>query len=298
MAKPRVGVIGVGAMGQGVAKALLAKGFEVFVRDLVAAREAEAQAAGARTCATPAQLARQSQVVVTLVVDAGQTRTVLFGPDGAAQAMQPGSVVVMSSTIAPGDAEAIAAQLVAGGIPMLDAPISGGPARAHAGTLSTMAAGTDDAFSRSESVLAATSAKCFRVSARAGDGSRMKVVNNMLAASNLAAGCEAMALAAKLGLDLRQVRDVVNASSGQSWIFTDRMARALEGDYSPTAAARVLTKDIGLFVELARSLGIDPPMARCAQAIFEDTVERGYGEEDDAAVLKRYAAAFGIVIPA
>jgi L-threonate 2-dehydrogenase len=298
LAKPRVGVIGVGAMGLGVAKALLAKGFEVFVRDLVDSREAAARSAGAQPCSSAAELAARSQVVVTLVVDAAQTRAVLFGLDGAAPAMKAGSVIVMSSTIAPGDAQSIAAELASQGVPMVDAPVSGGPARARAGTLSTMASGSDEAFALCEPVLAATSAKCFRVGTRAGDGSRMKVVNNMLAAANLAAGCEALVLAAKLGLDLKQVRDIVNASSGQSWIFADRMARALEGDHAPNAAARVLTKDIGLFVELARSLGIDPPMARCAQAIFEDTVQRGLGEEDDAAVLKRYAAAWGVVIPA
>ena len=120
----------------------------------------------------------------------------------------------------------------------------------------------------------------------------MKVVNNMLAAANLAAGCEAMAMASRMGLDLRQAADVVNASSGGSWIFADRMGRALAGDYAPRAAARVLLKDVGLFVGEARNLGLTAPMAECAREIFHDTVARGYGEEDDAAVLKRYVEAW------
>jgi 3-hydroxyisobutyrate dehydrogenase-like beta-hydroxyacid dehydrogenase len=103
-----------------------------------------------------------------------------------------------------------------------------------------------------------------------------------------------MALAAKLGLDLRQAADVIGASSGQSWIFDDRMPRALAGDYAPRAAARVLLKDVGLFVEVARAAGLPAPMAEQAREIFGDTVARGYGEEDDAAVLKRYAALAGI----
>jgi 3-hydroxyisobutyrate dehydrogenase-like beta-hydroxyacid dehydrogenase len=122
-------------------------------------------------------------------------------------------------------------------------------------------------------------------------------VNNMLAAANLAAGCEAMAMASRLGLDLRLVAEVVNASSGGSWIFADRMARALEGDYAPRAAARVLLKDVGLFVGEARKLGLTAPMAECAREIFHDTVERGLAEEDDAAVLKRYAAAWKARVP-
>jgi 3-hydroxyisobutyrate dehydrogenase-like beta-hydroxyacid dehydrogenase len=293
MTRPRVGIVGVGAMGMGVAKALLGKGFEVVVRDLVSGREAEAVAAGAKRAASPREVAERVDVLVTLVVDAAQTRDVLVEDPWVASNL----TVMMCSTIAPADSEGVAAALARRGIGMLDAPISGGPARAHAGTLSMMASGSDAAFERCAAVIEATTSKCFRMSARPGDGSRMKVVNNMLAAANLAAGCEAMALASKLGLDLRQAADVVNASSGGSWIFADRMARALEGNYAPHAAARVLLKDVGLFVDAARGFGLDPAMARSAQEVFRDTVERGYAEEDDAAVLKRYSDLWKVDVP-
>ena len=271
-------------MGMGIAKRLLARGFDVTVRDIVPERQAEAVAAGANGAESPARMS--VDLLVTVVVDANQTREVLAG------ARTP---VMMCSTIAPSDTEDIARSL--GATPMLDAPISGGPARAHAGTLSVMASGSDEAFDLCKPVIEAMAAKWFRVGDRPGDGSRMKVVNNMLAAANLAAGCEAMAMASRLGLDLRQVADVVNASSGGSWIFADRMARALEGDYAPRAAARVLLKDVGLFVQEARNLGLTAPMAECAREIFHDTVARGYAEEDDAAVLKRYAEAWKIDLP-
>ena len=289
--KPRVGVIGVGAMGMGIAKALLARGFEVWTRDLVEACEVEAQAAGARRARSAAETAANSDVVLTVVVDAEQTREV--AREIAAAGARP--AVMMCSTIAPADTEGVAGILAE--FALLDSPISGGPARALAGTLSVMASGSDAAFARCAPVLEAMAAKTFRVSERPGDGSRMKVVNNMLAAANLAAGCEAMGMAAKLGLDLRQVAEVVNASSGGSWIFADRIARALDGDYAPRAAARVLLKDVGLFVGEARRLGLAAPMAECAREIFHDTVERGLGEEDDAAVIKRYAAAWGFEAP-
>ena len=280
----RVGVVGVGAMGMGMARAMLAKGLAVGVRDVVEAREREAMAAGASPLA-------ECDVLVSVVVDAAQTREV------AREHAHRAPVFMMCSTIAPSDTEALAAELAARGIEVLDAPISGGPARAHAGTLSMMASGSAAAFERCGPVVRATSAKCFRIGKKPGDGSRMKVVNNMLAAANLAAGCEAMAMASRLGLDLRQAADVVNASSGGSWIFADRMARALEGDYAPRAAARVLPKDVGLFVCEARNLGLTAPMAECAREIFHDTVARGFAEEDDAAVLKRYAEAWGASIP-
>ena len=283
--RPRVAVIGVGAMGMGVAWALLAKGFAVSVRDIVVAREADAIGAGAQRLDSPVD------VLVSLVVDAAQTRAV------AKQYRSFAPLFMMCSTIAPGDAEELAADLARDGVEMLDAPISGGPARAHAGTLSMMAAGSAPAFERGAAVIDAMAAKCFRMGAKPGDGSRMKVVNNMLAASNIAAGCEAMAMAAKLGIDLAQAADVINASSGASWMFADRMARALVGDYAPSAASRVLLKDVGLFVDLARSLGVAAPMAEQAREVFLDTVARGYAEEDDAAVLKRYADLWRVDVP-
>ena len=286
--KPSVGVIGVGAMGMGIAKVLLERGFAVTVRDIVPEREAEARAAGASVASSAEALCAAVDVAVTVVVDAEQTRAVTRGTPPA---------LLMCSTIAPSDTEAIAAEVAARGVKFLDAPISGGPARARAGTLSVMAGGSDDAYAACGPVLAAIGGRIFRVGSKAGDGSRMKVVNNMLAAANLAAGCEAMAMAAMLGLDLRQAADVVHASSGASWMFSDRMPRALDGDYAPRAASRVLLKDVGLFVHEARRLGLTAPMAECAREIFHDTVARGLGEEDDAAVLKRYAAAWGAKLP-
>ena len=276
-----VGIIGVGAMGMGVARALRDKGFSVAVRDIVPEREAEAATYGCLVPGSAAAVASRSEVVITLVVDAAQTRSVIDEIGRGARC------IMMCSTIAPSDTEAIAE-----GLPLLDAPISGGPARARAGTLSVMASGSDALLAACEPVLDAMAAKCFRVGSRPGDGSRMKVVNNMMAAANLAAGCEAMAMAAKLGLDLGQALAVVSASSGASWILGDRMERALAGDYAPRAAARVLAKDIGLFVHEARKLGLTAPMAECAREIFHDTVARGLGEEDDAAVFKRYLEAW------
>jgi putative dehydrogenase len=282
---PRVAVVGVGAMGLGVAKALLAKGFAVFVRDLVLSREAEAIAAGAQP------LSGDVDVLVSVVVDAAETRAVVEEHGARASAF------MMCSTIAAGDAEKFAAVLHACEVEMLDAPVSGGPARAHAGTLTMMAAGSDAAFERCKPVIDAMTAKCFRMGAKPGDGSRMKVVNNMMAACNIVAACEAMAMAAKLGIDLERAMAVVNAASGASWMFADRMPRALAGDYAPTAAARVLLKDVSLFVDTARAFGLTAPMAQQARAIFLDTCERGFAEEDDAAVLKRYADAWGVTLP-
>ena len=281
----RIGMVGVGAMGMGIARALLERGFTVGVRDLVAAKEDEARCYGAFVARDPAHLAEQVDVVLTVVVDAAQTEEVL-------STIPPGVPVAMCSTIAPSDTERLAQ-----GRALLDAPVSGGPLRAREGRLSTMVSGDDAVFERCKPVLDAMAARVFRISSRAGDGSRMKVVNNMLAAANLAAGCEAMVMARLMGLDLGQAAEVIAASSGQSWIFDDRMPRALAGDYQPRAATRVLLKDVGLFVHAARQRGLTAPMAECARELFHDAVARGLGGEDDAALLKRYAAAWGAELP-
>jgi L-threonate 2-dehydrogenase len=284
-ARPRVGVVGVGAMGMGIARALLGKGFPVHVKDVVPDREESAIRAGAT------RLAGDVDVLISVVVDARETRSVI--EEHAARA----PVFVMCSTIAPADSERFAAVIDAIDAAMLDAPISGGPARAHGGTLSMMASGSDRAFDLAQPVIEAFTRKVFRIGNRAGDGSRMKVVNNMLAASNIAAACEAMAMASLLGLDLKQAADVIQASSGASWMFGDRMPRALAADYAPTAASRVLLKDVGLFVHEARKLGLTAPMAERAQEIFQDAIARGYAEEDDAALLKSYADAWNAKVP-
>ena len=135
-------------------------------------------------------------------------------------------------------------------------------------------------------MLRAIAGKVFVVGTRAGDAAKFKIVNNMLAAANLAAAGEAIALAERAGLDLRLVHDVVAASSGASWIFADRMPRALDGDYVPRAATRILCKDVGLAVDLADDLRVDATMAKAAQASFRAAVDAGFGEQDDASIVE------------
>ncbi|MEI6302877.1 MAG: NAD(P)-dependent oxidoreductase [Betaproteobacteria bacterium] len=298
-----VGVIGIGAMGMGVAKTLLRAGFSVRVRDIRPEADAEARAAGAIVCTSAAELAAGSAVVISVVVDSAQTDEVVFGRDGAAQALTTGGVFtdgvfIMCSTVAPDYSESLAARLAARGLAMLDAPISGGPARAHAGTLSMMLAGPAAALTRCATVLEAVADRRFVISARAGDGSRAKIVNNMLAGVNLAAACEAMALGLKLGLEAATLHQVVCASSGGSWMFSDRMPRVLAGDYAPRAALKILTKDLSLLLDAAREAGCPAELAATAHRAYAAALAQGFGGEDDAALVKHYAALAGVALPA
>jgi 3-hydroxyisobutyrate dehydrogenase len=293
----RAGVIGIGAMGMGVARRLLGRGYAVYVRDIRPEAEDEARAAGATVCASPAEVARACPIVITLVVDAAQTEEVVFGPHGVAEGMAPGGVLVMCSTVSPEFSGPLAERLAPRGILALDAPVSGGPARAHDGTMSMMIAGDPEGFERARAVLESISGKRFRVSGRTGDGSRMKLVNNLMAGINLAAACEGMVFGLKLGLDPQAIFDVVCASSGASWVFGDRMPRVLAGDYSTKAAVDVLAKDLGLALEAAAAARAAVPICATARRSFIATAALGHGQEDDAAVVKYYAREAGVELP-
>jgi L-threonate 2-dehydrogenase len=289
-----VGVIGAGAMGMGVVASLLRAGFPTRVRDIRREAEERATALGAVCDPSPAALVRACDASIVLVVDAPQVETVLFGPDGAADALPAGHVVLLASTVDPDFVAALAPRIAAHGGVLVDAPVSGGPKRAAEGTMTMMVAGDDAARAGCAPLFAAIAGKVFHVGSRAGDAARFKIVNNLLAAVNLAAGAEALALAAKAGLDPALVVEVVNASSGASWIFADRMPRALAGDYAPRAAARILTKDVGIAVEFARRHGAAAPFAEAAHAAFAATVAAGLGEQDDAAIYEYCRARAGL----
>jgi 3-hydroxyisobutyrate dehydrogenase-like beta-hydroxyacid dehydrogenase len=280
-----VGVVGAGAMGMGVVRSLLRGGFTTHVRDIRAEAHEEAQRHGAACHASPAALARACDAVVVLVVDSAQIEDVLFGADGiAASGARP--VVLLASTIAARDTASFSDRLADAGLAAIAAPVSGGPQRAIDGTMTMMLSGPSDAIARCAPLLQAIAGKVFVVGTRAGDAARFKIVNNMLAAANLAAAAEALAVAERAGLDLRLVHDVIVESSGGSWMFADRVPRALAGDDAPRAATRILRKDVGLAVDLAREVGVEVPMAKAAQAAFEAAVDAGFGERDDASVVE------------
>jgi 3-hydroxyisobutyrate dehydrogenase len=152
--------------------------------------------------------------------------------------------------------------------------------------MSLMVACSDVVWQRSQNLLNAVSQQVFRVGTRAGDGARTKLVNNLLAAVNLVGAAEAMALAERLGLDPAGTLSVIEASSGQSWIGSDRMRRALMGDFEPRAHVTLLAKDTGLAVQAADEVAFDPPLGRVARDLFAQAIGQGWADLDDAALLK------------
>jgi 3-hydroxyisobutyrate dehydrogenase len=288
----RVGLIGVGNMGGAMARRLLDCGHEVTVRDLLPVREAQAAAAGASVARSPAALAAQVELVIVAVVDAVQTREVLFGPDGAAGAMRPGGTVMLCPTIGPADVEACGAELAERGLACIDAPMSGGPARARDGSMSLMVACDEAVWARWQPLLAQLAQRLFRVGIRLGDGARTKLVNNLLAAINLAGAAEALALAERLGLDAAATLAVIEQSSGQSWIGGDRLRRALAGDTSVLAHMALLAKDSALALSAAEAAGVRPALGTEAAARFDAACRAGWADADDSALLALTRAAW------
>jgi 3-hydroxyisobutyrate dehydrogenase-like beta-hydroxyacid dehydrogenase len=274
-------------MGGGVVQSLVRAGVTTHARDIRAEAQALAVRHGAAPTASPADLARACEAIVLLVVDAAQIETVLFGADGVTTAGSPNRIVVVSSTVDPAYVEGLAPRLATRGIALLDAPVSGGPAKAAAGTMTMMVSGNAEAFAQVRAMLEQITGRLFALGPRPGDASTFKIVNNLLAAANLAAGAEALALARAAGLDLRQVFDVVAASSGASWIFGDRVPRVLDRDYAPRAAAKLLAKDAGIAAALADRLDVDAPFTRLAHMAFAAAVAEGCGDDDDAVLIRR-----------
>lgn len=298
-----VGVIGVGLMGLAMALRLREQGHPVWVRDVLPAREALARAHGAQVAASPAALAARCGLVIVAVVDAAQLRDVLFGPHGVASAVatppatppagpqaQP-PTVLLCPTIAPEDVASAAQQLAERGIQAIDAPMSGGPVRARAGQMSLMLAGDPAAISAHDNVLNTLSNQRFHIGPRVGDAARTKLVNNLLAAINLAGAAEAINLARQLGLDAALTLDVIERSSGQSWIGSDRMRRALAGDATPHAQMALLAKDSGLAMAMAAQAGLVPALGGQAAAAFAGACAGGLALADDAEQLSWAEAA-------
>ena len=281
-----VTVIGVGNMGGGMAANLLAKGWDVQVCDIDAAKVTAMVQLGATAFTHPAGASADSQAFIVCVVDAAQTEAVLFGEQGLARMLRPGHAVMLCPTIAPQDVESFAARLAERAVHTLDAPMSGGPARARDGSMSLMLACPRAVREQQAGLLQALSAKVFHISEKPGDGARTKLVNNLLAGINLVGAAEALALAGRLGLDLATTLDVIEQSSGQSWIGSDRMRRAIDGDYAPRAHVTLLEKDTRLAVAAARAAGFDGPLGERASRVFAEAHQAGLAAEDDAALFK------------
>ena len=293
-----VGVIGLGAMGMGMAQSLRRTGHVVNVFDVRTDVAQKFAAEGGMACASLADIAKASDVLVSVVVNAAQTESVLMG-DGGAQSgcinhLKPGSVFVMCSTVDPAFSVGLEKTLNAKGLLYIDAPISGGAAKAASGQMTMMTAGTPEAYAKAEPFLNAMAAKVYKLGDCAGAGSKVKIINQLLAGVHIAAAAEAMALGLREGVDPDALYEVITHSAGNSWMFENRMAHVLAADYTPLSAVDIFVKDLGLVLDMARASKFPLPLSSTAHQMFMQASTAGFAKEDDSAVIKIFP---GIELP-
>ena len=297
MSTTTVGLIGLGAMGSGMAQSLRRAGHAVPVFDV--RREVAAAFAkdGGVAHDSLASLGAACDVIVSVVVNAAQTESVLFGDAttaGCAASMKPSSVFIMCSTVDPNWSVALEARLEALGLQYVDAPISGGAAKAASGEMTMMTAAKPAAYAVAEPLLNAMAAKVYKLGDSAGAGSKVKIINQLLAGVHIAAAAEAMALGLREGVDAAALYEVITHSAGNSWMFENRMAHVLAADYTPLSAVDIFVKDLGLVLDMARASKFPLPLSSTAHQMFMQASTAGFAKEDDSAVIKIFP---GIELP-
>ncbi|SDY31036.1 3-hydroxyisobutyrate dehydrogenase/2-hydroxy-3-oxopropionate reductase [Jannaschia faecimaris] len=278
------GVWGLGSMGLGMAQSLVRAGHAVCGHD----------PRGVALDGGVALANNALDAAVIVVLNAAQTESVISGLVGD---MKPGALVMACATVPPDFARAMEARCAEAGLLYLDAPISGGAARAAAGDLAIMASGTPEAFTAADPILAATATSVFRMGDAAGAGSAMKAVNQVLAGIHIASMAEAMVFGITQGIDPARFMDVIPQCAGTSWMLENRGPHVRDADYAPRSSVDIWPKDLGIVAGIAKDAGIDMPIAQAALAQFMAASGAGLGGEDDAAVAKVYAAQAGIDLP-
>ncbi|MBJ3776050.1 L-threonate dehydrogenase [Acuticoccus mangrovi] len=298
MTQEKVAVVGLGAMGGGMARVLVRAGFAVMGFDVVGERElAFAKESG--VAADPEALADVSAVLL-MVVNAAQVEATLFddnrfGPGGLMGRLSPDAVVINAATVPPSFARQVAGRV--GGDRYLDCPVSGGTARAAEGDLAILAAGTETAFARADAVLTALARTVYRLGTEPGKGSAMKAVNQLLAGVHIVAAAEAITFGMSQGLDPGEIIAIIDECAGNSWMLQNRGPHIRDGDYTPLSAVEIFVKDLGLVDDIAREARFSAPLTAAALTQFLAASGSGLGREDDAAVAKVYARNGGITLP-
>lgn len=296
MTQQNVAVIGLGSMGYGMAQSALRAGHATSGHDINPDQVARFRAEGGGD-ADLAAAAGSLDAAIVVVLNAAQTEDVLFGEKGIVPAMKAGSVVLACATVPPDFARAMAARCAGHGVHYLDAPISGGAAKAAQGALSIMASGTPAAFAAARPVLDAIAETVFELGDEAGAGSAMKAVNQLLAGVHIAAMAEALTFGMTQGVSPAKFTEVISQCAGTSWMLENRAPHIVDGDYSPKSAVAIWPKDLGIVLDIARGASFSAPITAAALQQFLAAAGMGLSREDDAAVAKVYARNAGLTLP-
>jgi 3-hydroxyisobutyrate dehydrogenase-like beta-hydroxyacid dehydrogenase len=281
------GFIGLGAMGAPMAKRIVSAGFDLSVFDVRPENADPLVELGARRAGSPREAAEGAEALVLMVVNAEQAEDALFGGDGAAEILSPESAVVVMSTVGPEAVRRIEGPLAGRGVRLLDAPVSGGVARAERGDLLIMAGGIADLFEEVRPLLAAMGSTVSHCGGSVGDGQSVKLVNQLLCGVHVAVAGEALAYAEALGLDPRSVFETIRYGAANSFMLEDRGERMLEREFVPAKSALdIFVKDMGLVRLAAVEQGFQTPLADAAHRLYEMGSSLGLGGEDDSGVVR------------
>ena len=289
-----IAFIGLGAMGAPMAKSLLSAGFDLGVFDVREENTRPLVEMGAAGAASPREAAENADALVLMVVNAEQTEAALFGEDGAAEALAPGAPVVVMSTVGPEPIRALDGRLSEKQLRLLDAPVSGGVARAERGDLLIMAGGPEDLFAGFRPALDAMGSTVVHCGPSAGDGQSVKLVNQLLCGVHIAAAGEALAYAEALGLDPESVYETIRHGAAGSFMLEDRGRRMLDRQFLPPKSAMdIFVKDMGLVREAAAERGFETPLSDAAHRLYETGSSMGFGREDDSGILRVFEEGMG-----
>jgi 3-hydroxyisobutyrate dehydrogenase/putative dehydrogenase len=283
----RVGWIGVGAMGGPMAECVAQAGYDIKVFDVDAARAAALSSSGAKPAATIAEVVDGVDVVALMVATAEQADSVLWGDGGAAESLAAGSTVVIMATVGPAAVKDWASQLASRGVDVVDAPVSGGVARAGAGDLLIMVGGPEAAVERVRPLLETMARTAPFVGSEPGAGQKIKLVNQLLCGVHIAAAAEALAFAEAMDLDARSCWEILRDGAAASFMLDDRGARMVEGAFDePKSALDIFVKDMGLVTDAGQQSGASTPLAGAAQQLYLAGRSAGLGRLDDSSIIE------------
>jgi 3-hydroxyisobutyrate dehydrogenase-like beta-hydroxyacid dehydrogenase len=286
--------VGLGAMGAPMAKSLLSANFDLRVYDMREENARPLVEMGAKGAGSPREAAESAEALVLMVVNAEQAEAALFGENGAAEALAPDTAVVVMSTVGPEPIRELDGLLSERRLRLLDAPVSGGVARAEGGDLLIMAGGPEDLFDGLRPVLEAMGSTVVHCGPAAGDGQSVKLVNQLLCGVHIAAAGEALAYAEALGLDPKAVHETIRHGAAGSFMFEDRGRRMLDREFlPPRSALDIFVKDMGLVREAAGERGFATPLSDVAHRLYEEGSSLGFGGEDDSGVLRVFEEGMG-----
>lgn len=282
----RVGWIGLGAMGFPMAGCVARAGFDVSAYDINPARAEALTTDGVKPAASISEAASGADVLIVMVATPDQVESVLFGDDPAAAALTAGAAVVVMATVGPAPVKRWAERLAQQQVDLVDAPVSGGAARAAAGDLLIMVGGTQSAVDRAQPLLDAMARSAPHVGTAPGDGQKVKLVNQLLCGVHIAAAAEALALAEAMQLDPGATWEVLRGGAAASFMLDDRGARMVHGTDEVKSALDIFVKDMGLVTDAARASSYPAPLASAAEQLYLAGRRAGLGRRDDSAVIE------------